>query len=209
MDFVDSDAPKYSHRFYRVFSGTLASATILGYSAVSIPPKFSMIANPFEAVSNSVAALLSILPNGSYVSKYDPAQCRLTKNVLDNGRWSNSQEVLKPGEGAIVFNATDEFKTVNFIGRVMHGSLLNPIPAGFSIRSSLVPLPGRLDTELEFPLNEGDSVHIFNRDKQEYEIYDYPSNAWKFNPPVIGVGESFWVAKNSPGNWVRNFVVPA
>jgi hypothetical protein len=207
MDYVDSEAPRYTYRFYRVLCGALQSTTIIGFASVSIAPRFSMIGNPFDSVSKSIVSILPQLPDGASVSKFDTAQSRLTKNLLEDARWTRPHETLNPGEGAIIFNPSDEFKVINFVGRVMHGNLLNPIPAGFSIRSSLLPLPGRLDTDLEFPISEGDCVHLFDRDRQEYVVYEYPSKQWERNPPVVGVGEAFWVGKNSPGNWARKFQV--
>jgi hypothetical protein len=207
LDYVDSDAFKFSYRFYRVFSGAFASTSIVGYAAVLIPPGFSLIANPLNAVSNSIGSVLPNVPENTTLHKYDSTQCKLIANLFTKGQWSRPHDTLAPGEGAILCNPTDEFRTLNFVGEALHGNLFNPIPAGFSIRSSIVPQPGRLDTDLDFPINEGDCVHVFDRDKQQYVVYEYPSRQWQQNPPVIGVGEAFWIGKNSPGNWVREFIV--
>jgi hypothetical protein len=207
VEFVDSDAAKVSYRFYRVFSNQLPSKNVVGYVSVSLAPGFSMIANPLNAPNNSVAALFSNVPEGTTLSKFDTRVFRLNNSYVKDGKWSNPGETINPGEGAILFNPTTDFRTIYFVGEVMQGNLFNPIPAGFSIRSSLVPQPGRLNTDLEFPLGDGDVIHIFDKDRQEYAIHPYPSKLWDSNPPLIGVGESFWIGKASPGNWVRNFVI--
>ena len=205
IDYIDSDASKFSFRFYRARCGQFTSTNIIGYATVAAPPGFSMIANPFNAPSNTIAALFPNMAEGTTLCKFDTSLFRLTNNAVKNGKWTNTNEKLAPGEGAIFFNPTTDFKTLNFVGEVSQGRLLNPIPAGLSIRSSLVPQPGRLNSDLGFPIAEGDVIHIFDRDQQKYVIYPFSAKEWERNPPTVGVGESFWVGKTNPGNWVRTF----
>lgn len=205
VEHLDSDASKFSFRFYRALCAGFTSKNMTGYASVSLPPGFSMICNPFHAPSNVVSSLFPDLPDGTTLCKFDTSLFRLTNNAVQNGKWTNPQEKLVPGEGAIFFNPTSDFKTLDFVGDVSQGRLLNPIPAGMSIRSSLVPQPGRLNSDLAFPIAEGDVVHIFDRDQQKYVLYPFSTEAWERNPPVVGVGESFWISKTQPGNWVRNF----
>ena len=204
VEYVDSDASKFSYRFYRVKTSGVYSANVIGYAAVPLPPGYSLISNPFKTPNNSVTNLFPDMPEWSTFSKFEMKLFKLTNNVLKNGAWSNPRETLSPGEGALICNPTDEFKVTNFVGEVMQGNLLNPVPSGFSIRSSLIPQPGRLDTDLKLPFSEGDVVHLFDRDKQTYLEYTYPSKRWDIDPPTIGVGEAFWVGKSSPVNWVQN-----
>lgn len=207
VEYLDTDAFNFSFRFYRGLSGGAASKNILGYASIALPPGFSMVANPFNAPSNRVGALLPNMPDGSMLSKFDTSLFRLTNNSVKDGQWTNPGEALVPGEGAIIFNPTTDFKTLNFVGDVSQGRLTNPIPAGMSIRSSIVPQPGQLNTDLAFPIAEGDVVHVFDRDQQKYMIYTFTAQGWGGNPPVIGVGESFWIGKKHPGNWVRNIAL--
>jgi hypothetical protein len=58
-----------------------------------------------------------------------------------------------------------------------------------------------LHVDLGFPIAEGDVIHLFDRDRQEYVLHPYDAEKWASNPPLINVAESFWVAKTSPGNW--------
>ena len=207
VEYLDTDAFNFSFRFYRGISGGLASKSILGYASVTLPPGFSMIANPFNAASNRVGALFPELADGTTLSKFDTSLFRLTNNSVKGGQWTNPNEAFVPGEGAIIFNPTTDFKTINFVGDVSQGRLTNPIPAGMSIRSSLVPQPGRLNPDLDFPIAEGDVVHMFDRDQQKYIIHPYSAKGWEREAPVVGVGESFWIGKKHPGNWVRNLAV--
>jgi hypothetical protein len=204
IEYVDSDASKFSHRYYRIKAGTVYSANVMGYAAVTLAPGFSMIANPFVTPNNSVTDLLKDLPDGTRINRFDTRFFKLTENFFKGGRWTNPSEKLVPGEGAILFNPTPDYKVLSFVGDVMQGNLSMPIAGGFSIRSSLVPQAGRLHADLGFPIAEGDVIHLYDRDRQKYVLYPYDPVAWNANPPVVSVGESFWVAKTSPGNWTRN-----
>jgi len=207
VDSVDSDASKFGSRFYRVLTESFLSDNAVGYVTITVPPGYSMIANPLHAPSNAVSTILAGMPDGTMLNKFDTHLFRLTENAVQNGKWTNSDETLVPGEGAILFNPTPEFKTINFAGEVMQGDLLMPVAAGFSVRSSQIPKPGRLHSDLGFPINEGDVVHLFDRDHQKYVIYDYDPKEWDSNPPVVGVGEAFWIGKTTPANWVQRLVI--
>ena len=206
-DFVDSDASKFNCRFYRVLAETIWSSNLVGYVTVNVPPGYSMIANPLQAPSNSVGAILAGMPDGTTFNKFDTHMFKLTNNTVANAKWSRPDETLVPGEGAILFNPTSNFKTLNFVGEVMQGDLLMPIAAGFSVRSSQIPKPGRLEADLGFPMSKGDLVHLFDRDRQNYVIYEYDRQKWRSDPPVVNVGEAFWIGKTSPGNWVQRLLI--
>ena len=207
VEYVDSDASKFSHRFYRVLAGTVFSDNVIGYASISVPPGYSLIANPLQAPSNAVSAILPDMPDDTALNKFDTHLFKLTENAVKNGKWINPDETLSPGEGAIFLNPTTDFKIINFVGEVLQGNLLLPIATGFSIHSSQIPKPGRLHADLGFPIHEGDVVHLFDRDHQKYVIYEYDPKKWDSNPPIVGVGESFWIGKTTPGNWVQNLVI--
>jgi hypothetical protein len=204
IDYVDSHAPNFSHRFYRLSAGGILSRNIIGYASVSVPPGFSMIANPFESTANNVAELFKGMPDGTSLSKFDTRVSALSENKIKFGKWTNPMDKLVPGEGGLFFNPTQDYKTLDFFGDLKLGRFSVPIPAGFSMRSSLRPLPGRLHTDLGFPATEGDVIHLFDRDSQKYVLYPFVAATWAANPPVVSVGESFWVAKKTAKNWTQN-----
>ena len=140
----------------------------------------------------------------SSLNKFDTRLFRLAENAVEGGKWTNPSERLMPGEGAIFFNPTSDYKSFSFVGSVMQGNPSIPIPSGFSIRSSLLPQAGNLE-DLGFPIAEGDVIHLFDRDRQKYVLYPYEGGKWTEGPPLVSVGESFWVAKTEPGNWTRSF----
>jgi hypothetical protein len=208
IEYLDSDASNFNHRFYRVMTGNAISVNVIGYAAVTLAPGFSMIANPFDNPHMTVSEIFKEWPEGTTLNRFDARLFRLVENAVRTGKWTNPGERLMPGEGAIFFNPTSDYKAVSFAGDVMHGNLSLPIPSGFSVRSSLVPQPGSLE-ELGFPLNTGDVIHLYDRDRQKYSLHPFEEGKWTNGPPLISVGESFWVAKTAPGNWVRTLALSA
>ena len=207
IEYVDSEASKYSHRFYRVVANEVHSANIIGYASTTLPPGFSMIANPFDAANNTIAELIKGWPDGTTFNRFDTRLFRLSDNAVKYGKWTNPGEKLLPSEGGIFFNPTSDYKSLNFVGDVMQGNLSVPIPAGFSMRSPLLPHPGQLDEDLGFPIGEGDVIHLFDRDQQTYVLYPFAGGKWTRGAPVINMCESFWVAKTEAANWTRAILV--
>lgn len=208
IDYLDSAAHKFSHRFYRVLAHDVFSANVIGYASIMLPPGFSLIANPLDSPSNSVSALFTGWPDGTTLNKFDTRFFRLSANEVKADKWANPTETLAPGEGAVFFNPTSDYKSHSFVGTVTLGALSVPVPAGFSLRSSLVPQPGHVVDDLKFPIAEGDVIHLFDRDGQKYSVHPFANGKWTAGPPILGVGEAFWVAKTEPGNWTRTLSLP-
>jgi hypothetical protein len=205
-EYVDSEASKFSYRFYKSMTEEVPSQNVIGYASVILSPGFSLIANPFNS-SSTISEAFAGWPEGTTLSKFDPNVSRLVENAVEKGRWSTRIERLLRGEGAIFFNPTNDYKSHSFVGEVAEGTLTIPIPSGFSLRSSLVPKPGDLHDDLKFPISDGDVIHIFDRDSQKYILHPFKNGAWSAGPPVLSVGESFWVAKSEPGNWTQHLVI--
>jgi hypothetical protein len=206
-EFLDTSATNFSYRFYRVRVDNLFSPNVLGYVSVTAPPGFSLIANALAGDDNTIQGLFPRVPEGATLTKFDTHLFRLSKNAFREGQWSNPGETLMPGEGAIFFNPAQEFKCLGMTGEVLQGDLSLPIPAGFSVRSSMLPLPGQLDSDLLFPVADDDVIHLYDRDRQKYLVYAYQTGKWSPEPPILGVGESFWVGKTNAGNWNRTLVL--
>jgi hypothetical protein len=125
VDYVDSDARKFNHRFYRVMAGALGSENVVGYATVVSPPGFALIANPLHAPDNRVAILFQGVPEGTTLHKFDRNVFKLLDNPFHEGKWSNPDETLVPGEGAILNNPTSDYRPITFVGEVMQGKLFN------------------------------------------------------------------------------------
>lgn len=112
---------------------------------------------------------------------------------------------LNPGEGAFISNPTAEAFNALFVGEVKQGSLSTTLTQGFQIVASQVPQSAALDTELGFPVAEGDVVYQFDNATGGYTISAYEFGEWA--APVPAVGEAFFVNKVSAVIWTRDFTV--
>jgi hypothetical protein len=79
---------------------------------------------------------------------------------------------LDPGEGAFIFNPGAAFNAL-FVGEVKQGALTTPECQGFQIVASQVPQTGALDSDLGFPVADGDTVYLFNNATGSYAISGY------------------------------------
>jgi hypothetical protein len=182
------------------------SVNAVGFVNVVVPPKFSMIANPLNAPTNTIPALFAgVAPDGTTIYKFDGTSYSV--NTLDLGEWGIPTQTLLPGEGAFILNPGTTPFTVTFVGEVMQGSLSNPLPANFSIKSSQVPQSAALATVLGFPAADGDTIYQFVSASQNYVIHTLDLGEWGGGEPVPAVGESFFVKKVAAGNWTRTFSV--
>lgn len=205
--YADSHASRFSYRFYRLVGGQAQASNVLGYVSLTLPPGFSMIANPLDGPTNTVGKVFKDWPDGTTLNKFDTELFRLVENAVKFSQWTNPSERLMPGEGAIFFNPTSDYRSICFTGQVQTKNLSVAVAQGFSMRSSPVPQPGSLVEDLEFPIANGDVVHLFDRDKQQYVLHPYENGKWTAGTPMLSVGEAFWVAKTEPGNWTRTLCV--
>ena len=206
IEYIDSEAPKFTCRFYRLLTASVQSANVIGYASISLPPGFSMIANPFDSPAN-VSEVFKKWPEGTSFNRFDTRLFRLVENVIKAGNWTDPNEKLLRGAGAIFFNPTSDYKLASFVGEVSQGNLSAPIPSGFSLRGSLVPQAGYLVDDLGFPVTEGDIIHLFDRERQKYNLHPYTCGKWPAGQPIVGVGEAFWVAKTESRNWSQTLTI--
>lgn len=178
------------------------SLNVVGYYNITIPANsFAMIANQLNTTNNTIASLIPTPPDFTELYKFSGGY----SGYLYDGEWTpDGNATLNPGEGAFIRNVTGSPLTLTFVGEVMQGSLTNPLPAGFSIRSSMVPQAGLVTTTLGLPAADFDELYTFSGGYSGY-LYD---GEWTPNEPNIAVGQAFWVRKvGGAANWVRNFTV--
>jgi hypothetical protein len=186
------------------------SINAVGYVNVVLPAGFTIIANPLQGTNNGIN---TIIPNpgvGSLIYKLGPGG--LFDQIAENfgpGNWDVNLE-LAPGEGAFI--QVPALTTNTFVGDVVQGTTTNQIPAGFSIRSSIVPQAAPLDGVggLDFPAVAGDLLYFFDKNSQSYPavggIYEsFGGGNWDPSTPSSIVGEAFWVEKAAPASWIRTF----
>jgi hypothetical protein len=174
------------------------SVNVVGYVNVTIPAGFSMIANPLNNTDgNTLNNLIPQAEIGTTVYRFSTeAGFEPSTFIAD---WNPNFD-MNPGEG--VFIQVGSETTLTFVGEVMQGTLENNMPAGLSIKGSMVPAEESLD-DVGFPAELGDTVFLF-RDG------DYVPSTYiaSFNPPAVPkVGEAFWVQRANEATWTREFNV--
>lgn len=181
------------------------SVNAVGYINIDVPVGFSMIANQLVNSNNTVVGLFPNASDGTTVYKFTGAGYDLSTYDAGFGEWSNPALSLAPGEGAFIRTLTP-FKAT-FVGEVKTGDLSNPLPAGFSIRSSEVPQAGKLVADLKYTPADGDTIYQFANGSYTPSTWDAGFAEWSSGEPTIKVGEAFFVKKNAAGAWTRTFNV--
>jgi hypothetical protein len=178
------------------------SVNAVGYVNKNVPAGYSMIANPLNTTNNTIGALLTGVPNFSNLLKWNGTGFDVATFVF--GAWDTPAVTLNPGEGAFI--NTETAFTVTFVGEVMQGNLSNPIPVGYSIRSSQVPQTGGASALGLTTLQAFDNLLQWNG--TTYVIYTVlPGGGWDPSEPVITVGESVFLNTTAATSWDRTFNV--
>jgi hypothetical protein len=177
------------------------SVNAVGYVNLSLPVGYSMIANPLNTTNNTLNALLSDVPNSTQLLKWNGTGFDVATFFF--GAWDNNL-TLDPGEGAFINLGAAH--TVTFVGEVMQGSLVNPIPAGYSIRASQVPQSGGVTTTLGLTqLDNGSQILLWNG--SGYDVHTLFFGNWDPSEPTVNVGQSFFINAGAATSWTRTFSV--
>jgi hypothetical protein len=186
------------------------SVNAVGFVNVDLPPGLWIIANPLKAASDKVSDLFKGMADGFTIYTYDPAK-GYTINSVSFGEFDDPNMVLDPGQGFWVSNPTQNPIRVTFVGEVMQGNLVNPLPKGLSIKGSQVPQEGDAAKVLGLPVDDGDTVYRYKRSNTGGNPTGYSIHTWSFGdwdtPPIIQVAEGFWVSKQAAKDWTRTFSV--
>jgi len=170
------------------------SLNIVGYVNTPLVSGFNLIANPLDNGTNSLS---SVFPNAGFGDTVFQFVNGAFVSSSFLGGWS--PDLVKVPGGGVFYQASAAY-TNTFVGNVLTGSLTNPVPNGFSIRSSQVPQAGTLDT-LGYPAAFGDTAFFFRNGAYVTSSY---LGAW--SPDLtVGVGESFWIQTSAAVNWTRTF----
>jgi hypothetical protein len=193
----------------------------VGYVNTSLAKGFNLISNPLDNKAtggNQIKSLFGSLPGGTQVYLFNSTLGKFEQAQVDDftgeftGPASVTDHELKPGEG--VFVRVDAPTTLTFVGEVPAGQLSNPLPKGFSVRSSQVPQQGTVEA-LGFTPDEGDQIYIYNNATGKYGIYTYTFGAWEGTglaagapaTPTLDVGQAAFFRTDVAKTWSRNFVI--
>ena len=196
------------------------SLNVVGYYNVPLITGWNLLANQFIQTNANANYVLSSSPvDGSLLYRFDPvAQSYYDAGTYfaDFGWYPLSGDTNDPvlnvplGEGFFLWTPTSW--TATFVGEVAQGQLINPLLAHYSLKASMVPQAGLLQTDLIFPPFAGDQVWRLGGPAFAPYTYDNVGLAWNPAEPSLGVGEGFFLYR-SPDQattdhwWVRNFTV--
>jgi hypothetical protein len=185
---VDSGASNLSRRYYRASVGTNLSVNGLGFLSMSIAQGMWMIGNPLKGDDNRIPALFDGTPEITEFRKYNRAAGAWDVYLHTNGAWSDPQQTLNPGEGAMITAQSSTILT--FVGELMTGQSMQEIPAGWAVVGSVLPQAGLVEAVFGFTAVPGEDVYRFNG--KSYDTFSYLEYAWEPEPPMIALGESIF-----------------
>jgi hypothetical protein len=192
----------------------------VGYVNKSIAKKagaaltYAMLANPLNGTNNVIGTVMPTPPDGTLLFKFTGGAFEAPETYIDGIGWDPGTAVLSPGEGFFVAldNAVAPDPTViTFVGEVPQGTLVNNVPAGYSIKSSIVPQTGAVSTDLGMVAPDGTLIFTWNVVNQSYDApYTYIDGiGWDPADPVIPVAEGFFILNGGATafDWTRDFSV--
>jgi len=188
--------------------GDVYSQNIVGYVTTVLPPGLSLIANPLIYSTNYVSVWWPNAPDGSQIFKYTVGSgYEVTTFDAQTGVWSNPFLDIPIGTGFYFRNPSSSPITNTFVGELWMGTLINPLPAGYSTKGALIPMAGSINTVQLIPGQPGDELRTYVNDGQGggYEListFDGTANAW-VPDQNLNVAQGFWIHKQNPQDWVR------
>ena len=200
---------------YRVenSSGSVVSGNIVGYVNLALGPGLSLIANPLFYTNNTLAFWLPAAPDGAQVYKLT-AGGGFEVSTFDGaeGAWTNPNLEVPIGTGFYFNNPSTEIFRQLFVGEVLQGVLVNPLPEGISTVGSLVPQAGSINDTHGIPGEPSDEIRIRMNDGQSpalelhsvYTVISPVESRWEPDL-ILGVGQGFWINKQHAQDWVRVF----
>jgi hypothetical protein len=185
------------------------SLNIVGYvNYTQAANTFSIAANPLSSGNNDVSTVFTAGPAypGLTVFKRNNAGTGYDQSTFDADleAWTDALNVA-PGDGLWISTPAGTAFTNTFVGEVVMNST-NVIPAGYSLKSAVLPQAGLIQTTLLYPAAFGDSVSEWNGVGYDTSTLDADLEAWDNGEPNINVAQGFWI--NNAGatkNWIRNF----
>jgi hypothetical protein len=178
------------------------SANAVGFVTINAGHGYTILANPFDTGSNTVAALVPTAPAGTVLFEYTTGS-GYTSNVFSGTGWNSPRALLNPGEGGFLYNPSKNNLRLLFAGRILSGTVTNAIPGGYSLASPMIPLANSLNT---LPAANGDVIQLY---QNKWISYTNVSGVWvgnhKSSPLVWEPGDAFFITKQGPANWVQTF----
>ena len=172
----------------------------VGMYSVTLEPGLTLVGLHLDYGSDhSISNLFREVPEGTEL--YQLVGGSFTTNVYRAGAWERPSDALALGEGAYVYNPTEETYSHAFGAEIPTGRLTNFIPAGLSIRASMVPRGGRVTQELGLRLNAFDNLYLL--EGGGLKVFTYlPDGTWRPSEPVVQLADAFLINAAQATNWV-------
>jgi hypothetical protein len=200
------------------------SVNAVGYVNCTVQRGFNMFGNQLVSSNNTIAYLLPTAPQYTEVYLYTSGPgggfSRITKDpdLGTSDGWDpegGGSRTIDYGGGAFINNQSAAAFQLTFVGEVGQGSLANPIPAGFSIRSSKVPQSGAITAVLGFPPVQYDDVYKYintGAPGAGYQRFSFDPDlgtltGWDPDEPVLQVCDAVFVSSVAGHPWTRTFTV--
>ena len=217
------------------------SLNIVGYINIPLVDGFNLVANQLDfdgtGLNNTPANILGTnLPvNTAIYGWAQPGSWNIAAYTHNRstgldawGVSAGSMPTLNPGQGFWLSIPPGGSATINsnltVVGQVDQGAgfAVNTnlaTPSGFSLLSSIVPMAGRITSDLDYSPVLGDTVYQWNTSPAGWTINNYVhnralnTNAWSLSTgptgapdePTFSVGEGFWLASGVGASWSNYF----
>jgi hypothetical protein len=185
------------------------SLNIVGYVNYTQPASSYRIgANPLSQTNNDVQYLFPTAANYPYltISKRNSAGTGYDESTYDPDvpGWTAPLDIA-PGHGIWIATPAGTTFTNTYVGEVVQNST-NAIPAGYSLKSSIIPQAAPIQATLLYPAGDYDKIYQWNGIGYDEFTYDPDVPGWTPSEPAPAVATGFWIYNNgSAKNWIRNF----
>ena len=198
------------------------SVNIVGYATVSVPPGYSLLANPLSTgVTNGANEIMPVI-DGEQILTWNGSGFSYVSFDSGFGGWVDANQApaaapsLPPGKGFFFYNPGGFATNVTFVGQVVPGPLSTnclQIPVGYSLIGS--PLPATVtnitSAPVRLPLIDGLQILTWNGSGYVYTSYDTGFGGWidansaPTNAPPYTLGQGFFLFQPSAAaTWCQN-----
>ena len=192
--------------------GNVYSLNIVGYATVTIPPGYSLLANPLSAGATNGANEIMPIINGELILTWTGTQFAQTGYDSDFGGWVGADgstaaapPSLPPGKGFFFFNPVAA-TNVTFVGQVVpNPGATNQIPlaAGYNLVGSAIPatVAAVTNAPVSLPVINGMLLLTWDPVGKKYiqNGYDTDFGGWvgadgstAAAPPAYSIGQGFF-----------------
>ena len=210
-------------RFFRV-GGDSSSSNMVGFATVTVPPGYSLLANPLDAgVTNGANEIMPIL-DGELILTWNGVQFIEVMYDSTAGGWVLGDDVtktvppsLRPGVGFFFFNPNPIATNFTFIGQVVprpSGTNVVILESGYNLYGSALPATVAQITNppVSLPVLDGMQILLWSGTNYNEVMFDSGAGGWvladdvtKTTAPPYSIGEGFFLFNGSDGRvWVQS-----